>query len=264
MSSGTNAGKSAMERSLSFPSASSLLPARRDANRPLFYRPPHAVTNESHYFHRLPAWQKPLIKEIHLFTQLYWLEQSFPRLCGQDLMQNIEKLKITIRRGDWWWNERNAPLGINPHRGNGDVTGMYQDWAAEKNGRAILWNPNGWGCAFGKLKGLKELEMELETSDDKRDELMAIVEKAKTWRFPLKGGLVLSAEGMPVSTSMWQTSMCYWSGRCPYCGEASKCKKAEPANKGCEERMRLRAEEKGPICHIVSLRWKVVSATDRH
>ena len=104
--------------------------------------------------------------------------------------------------------------------------------------------------------------MEMETSDDKKGELMAIVEKAKGWRFPMREGCVLSTEGMEVRTSMWQSEMCYWSDRCPYCGEARKCRIVEPVNKGCVERMRLRQEEKGPICHIVSLRWKVVSTTD--
>jgi len=204
-----------------------------------------------------------LVKEVHLFTQLYWLEGSFPHLCGQQFMQGIEKLKITIRRGDWWWNERNAPLGINPQRGDGDSAQMIRDWAAEKYGRPVRWNPSGWGCAFAELKGLKKLEIELETSDDKKDELMAIVEKAKTWKFPFGENLVLSAEGMPISTSTWQGPMCYWSERCPYCGErkAANCKMEEPPRKGCEDRMRWRAEGKGPICHVVSLRWKVVSTT---
>lgn len=89
---------------------------------------------------------------------------------------------------------------------------------------------------------------------------MAIVKKAKTWRFPLDDGLVLSTEDMPVKTSTWQSTMCYWSDLCPYCGEKSKCKQVDPANAGCEERKRLRNEEKGPLCHIVSLRWKVVSS----
>ena len=123
-------------------------------------------------------------------------------------------------------------------------------------------NKNGWGYAFTKLKGLKELEMELETSDDKKDELMAIVEKAKTWRFPFRDGLVLSAEGMPVSANTWQGSMYHWSNFCPYCGRPNDCEKAEPPRKGCSERMRLRAEQKGPLCHVVSLRWKVVGQTD--
>ena len=60
-------------------------------------------------------------------------------------MQGISKLKITIRRGDWWWNERNAPLGINPQRGNGDVVRMRQDWEAERRGQVIEWRRDGWG-----------------------------------------------------------------------------------------------------------------------
>ena len=29
-------------------------------------------------------------------------------------MQSIEKMKITLRRGDWWFWENSAQLGINP------------------------------------------------------------------------------------------------------------------------------------------------------
>jgi len=61
-----------------------------------------------------------LIKEIHLFTQLFWLEQTFPIFSGSSFLQGMEKLKITIRRGDWWLNEKNVPLGINPQRRNGN------------------------------------------------------------------------------------------------------------------------------------------------
>ena len=80
--------------------------------------PPGAIPHEeANYFARFQPWQIKLVKEIHLFTQLFWLEGKFPYLCKESFMQGIEKVKITIRRGDWWWNERNEQLGINPQRG---------------------------------------------------------------------------------------------------------------------------------------------------
>jgi len=170
-------------------------------------------------------------------------------------------------------------LGINPQRGNGEAKQMFDDWRREREGQVVPWNPNGWGCAFSRLPSLKELEMEFETSDDKKDELFAIIEKAKTWEFPLtlpspkplredsepgqegeierKTNVVLSTEGLEPKINTWQSSMCYWSERCPYCYAARDCVVVDPPNEKCVERMRLRGLELGPLCWIVSLRWRV-------
>jgi hypothetical protein len=64
----------------------------------------------------MTSWQLKLVKEVHLFTQMYWLEGQFLVFCNQPYLSQVEKLKLTIRRGDWWWNERNAPLYIHPKR----------------------------------------------------------------------------------------------------------------------------------------------------
>jgi hypothetical protein len=71
-------------------------------------------SHEVSYFEKFTPWQLEMVKEIHLFTQMFWLEQTFSSLCKQDFMEGIEKVKITLRRSDWWWNENNYPLGINP------------------------------------------------------------------------------------------------------------------------------------------------------
>lgn len=176
-------------------------------------------------------------------------------------MQGIEKLKITIRRGDWWWNERNARLGINPQRGNGDEAQMHRDWNAEKRGQVIAWREDGWGCAFGNLKELKELEMEFETSEDKAVELGKIVEKAKTWRFPLKDGKALSTEGLEAKTWKWRGPLCLWSDRCPYCFGGLDCQGNRTQGTPCIEKRRLRGLGLGPECTVVSLRWRVTNAT---
>jgi hypothetical protein len=217
---------------------------------------------EQAYFERFTPWQLELVKEVHLFTQLYWLEDgSFLRLTQKDFMQGVEKVKITIRRGDWWWNERNSPLGINPQRGNGDEAQMQRDWEAERRGITIPWRQGGWGCAFENLKGLRELEMEFETSEDKVAELGRIVEKAKTWRFPLKDGKVLSTEGLEENMWKWRGPMCLWSHWCPYCFAGSNCQGARTQNVQCIEKRRLRALGIGPECTVRTLRWRVANAT---
>lgn len=176
-------------------------------------------------------------------------------------MQGVERLRITIRRGDWWWNERNAPLGISPQRGRGEWREMRADWEAEERGEAVPWRGDGWGCAFGNLRGLRELEIEFETSEDKVGELAKIVQKAKTWRFPMGDGRVLSAEGLEAKEWKWRSPLCYWSEHCPYCfGSVNSCQGIRTQNPQCLEKRRLRRQGLGPECTVFSVRWRVSSA----
>jgi len=131
---------------------------------------------------------------------------------------------------------------------------MKQDWQREKAGDVIRWSPIGWGCAFANMKNLKELELELETSGDKVPELKAIVEKAKAWKFPMNNGLLLSADGLDVKTTMWRSKECYWSPKCPYCPGRLGC---QGENEKCVEKRALIAQGLGPMCTIISLRYKL-------
>lgn len=131
--------------------------------------PPLSNREERFYFTRMAPWQLEFVKEIHIFTQLFWLEQTFPGVAQtqKPYMDGIEKLKITIRRGDWWYNEDNHLLYINPQQGGGTYVEMTRDWNKEKAGEIILWKENAWGAAFSKMASLKELVIEMETSEDK-------------------------------------------------------------------------------------------------
>jgi hypothetical protein len=218
-------------------------------------------SHEVSYFEKFTPWQLEMVKEIHLFTQMFWLEQTFSSLCKQDFMQGIEKVKITLRRSDWWWNENNYPLGLNPKTGDSNVSLMHQEMAAAKKGQGGPWKLTAWGTAFLHLESLKELEIELETSEDKLDELKAIVEHAKTWRFPFRNGMVLSTEGMEVKEGSWSAPFCLWSHKCPSCGSQGLCRGvAVPPPKNCADRTRLRMQNKGPDCYSFTLKWKVANA----
>jgi hypothetical protein len=98
---------------------------------------------EVSYFSQFAPWQLALVKQMHLFTQMFWLEQTFPVFCQQDFMRGIQALKITIRRGDWWWNERNRPLVISPHRQTVQhhfcVGQMHEDIAQQQRGGVTPW-----------------------------------------------------------------------------------------------------------------------------
>ncbi|KUJ16217.1 uncharacterized protein LY89DRAFT_586259 [Mollisia scopiformis] len=224
---------------------------------------------EEGYFSRMPSWQLDLVTEIHLFTQMYWLEQSFEDFCRRSFNAKVEKLKITIRRGDWWWNESNEPLFIHPKIDSPGfdemVDSIRYDRAAARAGKPLQSFEDGsWGSAFKLLPSLKELEIEFETSDDKSEELENIVDWAKTWKFPMKEGTVLSTEGCEEENWSWESTVSYWSENCPYCGVSSRatCDFTQvpggEANPGCVEMRARMARGEGPTLHVRSLGWKVV------
>jgi hypothetical protein len=129
----------------------------------------------------------------------------------------------------------------------------------EENGTVIRWNMEGWGGAFAKLPSLKEVEIELESSEDKVDELIPIVDWAKGWKFPLKDGKFLSTVGIDAKgVQTWQGPLCFLSEVCPYCSGYRQCRadgQGTP-NEKCNERMRLKDLSLGPVCSVYSLRWK--------
>ena len=173
-------------------------------------------------------------------------------------MQHVKNLKITIRRSDWWWNERNEPLAINPKRGksetNFDVVAMRKDMAEEKMGKGgdVEWNQRAWGVAFKELRALKGLEIEFETSEEKEGELGAIVEWARGWRFPLKEGRVLSTEGEKPVWSKWRGKVYHWSQVCPFCIQGGE------ENDKCRERKEMIERQEGPKLVLACLKWVVV------
>ncbi|KAF8850935.1 hypothetical protein BDZ45DRAFT_661257 [Acephala macrosclerotiorum] len=220
---------------------------------------PHPLAHEEWYFRLMTSWQLKLVKEVHLFTQMYWLEGQFIGLCGQMYMSNVEKLKLTIRRGDWWWNERNVALYIHPKRTIRSAGEMLVSINQEKTNSPEAFLENAWGSAFKRLPSLKELEIEFETSDDKKAELEQIVDWAKTWKFPMKDGKVLSADGLDVKKKSWEGGMTFWSDRCPYCGSHNRvpCVNARTPDekKECVERTERRSHGRGPTLHIMNVRW---------
>ncbi|KAJ7250062.1 hypothetical protein B0H12DRAFT_686280 [Mycena haematopus] len=165
----------------------------------------HGHAPERYYFARLPPWQLPFVKEVKLFTQMFWMDEDFAAMCRSGVLPaHVERLKITVRRGDWWYNERNHPFVINPHRG-GHLEEYKEDVAREERGEVILWAEGAWGGAFQRLPALKELEIEFETSMDRMEELKIVVQRALKWRFPMRERGVLSNEGLGMVLSEWQS-----------------------------------------------------------
>ncbi|KAF7869842.1 hypothetical protein EAF04_004626 [Stromatinia cepivora] len=229
--------------------------------------PPSLAPND--YFSRLPDYQLALARSIHLHTQLYWLQDSFPRLTSRSFLQNITSLKITIRRGDWWWNERNEPLAINPCRGNADIFQMRQEMECSRRGEPSNWLAGKWGTALTHMSKLEVFEMEFETSEEKREELRTIVEWARTWEFPMGERGVLSTLKNPdprvrelgnVKTWEWRGKKVHWSDICPYCvGNTCHRTGPEEGKNGdkCRERKELMEREEGPMLVVMELKWKL-------
>jgi hypothetical protein len=87
--------------------------------------------------------KRDAVTNVHFFTQMYWLEKSFPEICRIKEMRP-KSLKITIRHTDWWNWEDNSRLRME----------------------------EGWGRMLKELKGLEELELELETMERDKDQVL--------------------------------------------------------------------------------------------
>ncbi|KAF5315259.1 hypothetical protein D9619_006954 [Psilocybe cf. subviscida] len=125
-------------------------------------------------FSRLTVEQREAIDSVHLFTQMYWLEGTFPPLCNSDRFR-MKNLKVTIRHGDWWNWESNQPLVMK----------------------------NNWTGNLKAITNLESFEMELETLERDKSQLEAIVKLMQSWRIKLGNGRVLTTEGKKVVPSRY-------------------------------------------------------------
>jgi hypothetical protein len=86
------------------------------------------------YFKQMTLDQRKAVVDVHLFTQLFWLEGTFPNICNE---MNPKRIKITVRHTDWWFWENNTRLIMK----------------------------TGWGDDLKSIKELEVLEVELETME---------------------------------------------------------------------------------------------------
>ena len=141
---------------------------------------------------------------VHLFTQQFWLEDwknQWLAFTNSWPEGGPEKIRITIRHTDWWYNllGENSPLALDPKRKGRARVG---DWVPDDQ----PYESGSWGSRFANLKGLKKLEMELETIEAKRMELDTILEKSRSWKFPLGNGNVLVMDEAKTEKAVWTGS----------------------------------------------------------
>ncbi|KAI1121907.1 hypothetical protein F5Y10DRAFT_282132 [Nemania abortiva] len=205
--------------------------------------------------------QKDLVRSVRLFTQQYRLEDAFPSLVRSNVwFANLEHLRITLRRSDWWDWEQNAPLRINPFKGNCQqghtINIMRRDMSTEIED--IEFSEGAWGRAFAYMSKLKTLTIDFETSEDKRAEMEAIVAWALKWRFPLQGGRHLSTGGRPASKMSWRGLKHHWSDNCVSCGRFVWNNPQGDGCPKCRETKLLVSQRYGPQLLIWTCVWKPV------
>ncbi|KAJ7089268.1 hypothetical protein B0H15DRAFT_840194 [Mycena belliarum] len=139
--------------------------------------PGHFASDPGNYLEWMTPEQRAAVRRMRFVTQLFWLENRRPTVWPAGLL--VPKLAITIRHSDWWGWKNNEPLRIEEPR-------------------------DGWAGWIGSVPGLQELELELETSDVKREQLEERVRVALGWTFPLAGTHVsLVHDGEEPVKSMW-------------------------------------------------------------
>ncbi|KAH8649275.1 hypothetical protein BX600DRAFT_474856 [Xylariales sp. PMI_506] len=151
-----------------------------------------------YYFSRMAPEQRRLVRELQLFTQQFAMEES-ENPYGRHfeaVAPYLHELTITLRQSDWWNNEWDARLVINPFsykRGEEDQ--------AIRRGETLPMR--GWGAEFTQLSSLKRLIIEFEHHEGKEEELKAIIARAtSTWVFPWWNGGTLVPRS-DVTTSTW-------------------------------------------------------------
>ncbi|KAI4095172.1 MAG: hypothetical protein LQ339_007332 [Xanthoria mediterranea] len=137
------------------------------------------------------------LRTIHVFAQQIWLEgdsfAGFTRLwqyvCPTTLI-------ITLRHSDWWWWESEEPLTFDPKQEGKASIGKHSR-------PSDPFPPGSWGNQFRKIKGLRKLQLELETVDKKKPELDAIVDRAGGWEFTLGDERVLRLNKSKTRRTGW-------------------------------------------------------------
>ncbi|KAL9618997.1 MAG: hypothetical protein Q9204_008338 [Flavoplaca sp. TL-2023a] len=137
------------------------------------------------------------LRTVHIFAQQFWLEgYGFAGFTGLWECACPTTLIITLRHSDWWWWESEEPLTLDPKQeGKASI---------DKHSRpSDPFEPNSWGNQFRKIKGLRKLQLELETVDKKKSELDAIVGRAGGWEFILGDDRVLRLSESKTRRTAW-------------------------------------------------------------
>jgi hypothetical protein len=176
-----------------------LIPVRQAEHAFFYFRGPEISTlgNEAiRYFSRMTNEQKAAVKSVHIFPQLYSLNDGS---TGFEQISTIEGLSVpridfTIRHSDWWfWENDDDPTSLR--------------------------NPTGhkWGRVIQqRFKGLKEITLELESTEVKKPKLLQQAKIAAGWTFTTPEGLILKADLTEMVSGTWMGSGSFKPRNEPY------------------------------------------------
>lgn len=143
-----------------------------------------------HTFEKMTLEQREAIEKIEFTAQQCDLQlpRWAGRAIGAGLGSNAEgrvrprKVVIAVRYQDWYYLEANRPSELGEH--------SYDDaWRAEFR-------------TFGNR--LEEVVMELEMTEERKEELEQVVKGVMGWKIPVDGGKLLVTDGMDVKTEKWE------------------------------------------------------------
>ena len=153
--------------------------------------------------------QLSAICKVHLFTQQFWLEDTWGDKRGWPFFtqkwSDLTHIKITVRHTDWWYWESAAPLAMDAKRAG---RAKPNDWIDVSN----PFEAGSWGAAFRNFQALKKFVLELETIERKKNELDKIVPHASNWQFMLGNGNVMALNESETKRNGWVGSR-YFSGK---------------------------------------------------
>ncbi|KAK7060359.1 hypothetical protein VNI00_001124 [Paramarasmius palmivorus] len=145
--------------------------------------PPSQSPAPGRYFNSMQPEQRSAVDRVHLFTQLYWLEGEFPRLCASAVF-NPRYIHITIRHSDWWYWEDNNPLRLK----------------------------EAWMQSLQNVKELGEFVLELETIERDKKQMYAIAERLAKRQLTAGQRRALKLDNKPPVKGEWMGPASYKSG----------------------------------------------------
>ncbi|TLD21171.1 hypothetical protein PspLS_09310 [Pyricularia sp. CBS 133598] len=171
--------------------------------------------------HLQPVHSEARPRRARFYTQMYWLSDTFYsyiRLRVPGTLEKLRDLRLTFRRGDWWNNEDNAGLHVDPFgtsyeggmenirllirpqiaqptssRGHAFLPSDTDAFARKqrdgfdfynsssttvRTGTPMLFPDQSWALAFAQLPSLEKLTIDFETTPDKQEEMDVIVDWA--------------------------------------------------------------------------------------
>ncbi|PPQ70105.1 hypothetical protein CVT25_005610 [Psilocybe cyanescens] len=155
----------------------------------------------SGYFERFTVEQRAAVVQVHLFTQLFWLEGSaFDNFCNiQDI--HLRYLKITVRHADWWHWESNKPLLLR----------------------------HEWMDKLKLLLKLGTLDVELETMERDKDQMEAIVKNLFQRQIPVAYSRTLTTHGNPIFRERYMGTSTY-DNRIYYSSQSNRWTAGRPSH----------------------------------